>query len=183
MRKGPKLLGLSLIMAGMLLGAVGWHFNHADDAGVVEAAVNVPASETNKGLQQYGIMLDPPDSHPSPPQPGLSKITEDRAIRNASWSYPSLTKEASSVSCSYSLMSSDTMLTFSAEALAANPELRKSGRLNRTPVFIVTFKNVNVKGGLYGSAAQAVPGNGSLREANVVVDALTGVMLLTYSYR
>ncbi|SDS58754.1 hypothetical protein SAMN05444162_1806 [Paenibacillaceae bacterium GAS479] len=200
MRTGPKLLGLCLMVAGLLLGSAGWYFNQSSgnisyssnssgnmSSDAVNPPVAVPSQEENTLLGRLGLFLEGADVEHSvpPPPPGLSRIAKEQAIRNASWIYPKLEDSASSVSCDYRFITSNKFRSFSPEALAANPRLRESGKLNRTPVYIVTFKDVKVKDGLQGQQPPklAPPGNDLLSEANIVVDALTGVTLLSYSFR
>ncbi|MGN7457090.1 hypothetical protein ACTHPH_19945 [Paenibacillus pasadenensis] len=190
MRTGAaRWIGLCIMAAGLLLGAAGWYFNESEPGNVADAAAGQPnalpvvASGDEELLQRLGIRLERPDSDALPPGPrGLSQVGEAAARRNAERSYPWLADSADSVGCALRLMTSRDFRSFSPEALAANPHLREAGQLSRTPVYIVTFRGVRAPSGIQGPPG-GTGGGGSLSEANVVVDAFTGVPLLSYSYR
>ncbi|QJC50595.1 hypothetical protein HGI30_02625 [Paenibacillus albicereus] len=193
MRTGAaRWIGLGVMAAGLLLGAAGWYFNQDEPGNVADAAAGQPSAQhvvstgdEEELLQRLGIRLERPDAEALPPGPqGLSQVGENVARRNAERSYPWLARSADSVSSALRLMTSRDFRSFSPEALAANPQLREAGRLSRTPVYIVTFRGVQAPVGIQGPPGGGPDGSGgSLREANVVVDAFTGVPLLSYSYR
>ncbi|MDR1101432.1 MAG: hypothetical protein LBL34_03650 [Clostridiales bacterium] len=106
-------------------------------------------------------------------------ITKERAINAVMADFPELA-DKQLVSVDVKAMTFGGYSMFTEEALNKNPELKERGYLENTPVYIVEFDGVQISrsGGTFVSDEK--------READVltkqfvIVDAKTGVTLLTY---
>lgn len=180
-RDQSRWMGVGLIAVGLLVALGCWHFNHGGSRADAAAgsAISVSATQDDSLLQKLGIKLENPGVENKAP---LNLVPQGRAVQNAKWAYPKVAKTASSISCVYRLISKPDFSSFSPEALAANPVLRETHKLMRTPVYVVSFVSGAASGGSgIDPAASGNSGAGGL-ETNVVVDAMTGVTLLSFSY-
>lgn len=178
-------MGVGLIVVGLLVALGCWHFNHEGSRADAAAGSAIPVSATQDDslLQKLGIKLENPGIENKAP---LNLVSQGRAVQNAKWAYPNLAKTASSISCAYRLISKPDFSSFSPEALAANPVLRETRKLMRTPVYVVSFESSAPHDGSGGGSEPAASGSqhpdAGSQETNVVVDAMTGVTLLSFSY-
>ncbi len=179
-------MGVGLIVVGLLVALGCWHFNHGGSRADAAAGSGIPVSVTQDDslLQKLGIKLENPGVENKAP---LNLVSQGRAVQNAKWAYPNLAKTASSISCVYRLISKPDFNSFSPEALAANPVLRETRKLMRTPVYVVSFESSVAQDGIGGSgtdpaASESKHSGAGSQETNVVVDAMTGVTLLSFSY-
>ncbi|MCZ8514129.1 hypothetical protein O9H85_17190 [Paenibacillus filicis] len=106
-------------------------------------------------------------------------ITQAQAIDLASKYAQGYAQEAKQIIAEYHLLSNDKLTLFSDSAKEKNPKLKIDGKLNDTPVYIVTFKGITKKGHV-SSIKQKVPVN---HEYNLVIDANSGEVLYGFSYR
>ncbi|WP_157060298.1 hypothetical protein [Paenibacillus sp. P22] len=132
MRDQSRWMGVGLIAVGLLVALGCWHFNHGGSRADAAAgsAISVSATQDDSLLQKLGIKLENPGVENKAP---LNLVPQGRAVQNAKWAYPKVAKTASSISCVYRLISKPDFSSFSPEALAANPVLRETRKLMRTP--------------------------------------------------
>lgn len=143
---------------------------------VVSASPEPPVQteQSQTFLNQNNISLKKSTTKPN--------ITEKDAIELASRYCDVIAPTATSIKVEYHLMTNPGMKGFSEAAKAKNAQLNRDDYLNNTPVYIVTFKGINLKsmGGVpHGSKKQHV----IFHENNVVVDANSGEILFSYSYK
>ncbi|MFC4767871.1 hypothetical protein [Effusibacillus consociatus] len=107
-------------------------------------------------------------------------IDEDAAIESAKATFGGLVVGAKQVKVEYHMLTNKSFQLFSEEAIQKNPSLKTKG-IDRLPVYIVTFKGVEIEQS--GPKKQTESPKGKHSELNVVVDATTGVALKAFSYR
>lgn len=123
-------------------------------------------------LKQHNMSLKKPNT--------VAILSEEDAIKAAS-EYFQIAASAKSIKVEYHLLTSPSINSFSESALNKNEKLKKEG-LNGTPVYIVTFKGVefpSAGGSIRGGKIQHV----TFTENNVVVDANSGEVLFSFSYK
>ncbi|MBO9610324.1 MAG: hypothetical protein J7639_30475 [Paenibacillaceae bacterium] len=121
-------------------------------------------------LKIHNITLKKPTS--------AAAIPEFNAIEIASKFAPGMASTAKSITTEYQLMTNPGA-TLTGVAVEKNSQLKKDGHLNDTPVYIVTFKGVSLKG--HDVWEGKAPTN--FTEDNVIVDATTGEVIASYSYK
>jgi hypothetical protein len=118
-------------------------------------------------LKQFNLKLNKPSVD--------AVVTKDDAIKAASTSFP-LSYSAKSIKAEYQLLTATDMKSFSEKALVKNNKLKEG--LNGTPVYIITFKGVS-----FPSAGGGKGQHVTFTENNVVVDATSGEVLFSFSYK
>lgn len=119
-------------------------------------------------LKQFNIKLK---------KPGVKAvISEDDALKAASTYFP-LAASAKSIKIEYQQLTAPDINSFSENALNKNGKLKEEG-LNGIPVYIITFKGV-----AFPSAGGGKGNHVTFTENNVVVDATTGEVLFSFSYK
>ncbi|MBB3111984.1 hypothetical protein FHS18_004052 [Paenibacillus phyllosphaerae] len=109
-----------------------------------------------------------------------ASISEEDAIKLASSYADVIASQAKTIKAEYQLLTNTDFTVFSENAKKKNQQLAKDGHLNETPVYIVTFKGVDLRssGGVSrGGKTEHV----IFHENNVVVDATSGEILFSYS--
>ncbi|MDR9852339.1 hypothetical protein RJP21_01840 [Paenibacillus sp. VCA1] len=106
-------------------------------------------------------------------------ISENDAIQAASDYFP-LSSSAKNIKVEYQLLTADLQI-IPENAIRKNDKLKENG-LNEAPVYIVIFQGVS-----FLSAGGAIKDGKTqheiFRENNIVVDAVSGVVLFSFSYR
>lgn len=189
--KKLKEFSLGTVAIVCATGAIIWGHNtsnvFAETATPVDMNGNVPAY-INKISDQP--VLNPEDlkrvagiefeeTKSIQPAEEESKIDQNAAIEAAN-KVTGYGEMASSIHAEYHVISSDTFYTegFSKEAKASNPKLAASEFVKDTPVWIVSFEDLNIhRSGKSGNKHYV------LTEENIVVDATTGQVLFGFKYR
>ncbi|MDQ6418900.1 hypothetical protein RB620_05540 [Paenibacillus sp. LHD-117] len=161
-----------LVLVGVVISTTISADQFSEDSSPQTSEVKTELNRT--WLQKQGMTLDIPAV-----QAGIS---EDEAIRLASAYCDVIAPKASKVSAEYHLMTYQNWGEFSEAALSKNDQLRKDGYLNKTPIYIVNYKGIKVPslgGQIRGGKAEKV----IFTEKNVVLDAKSGEILFTFSYK
>ncbi|AIQ11906.1 PepSY domain-containing protein [Paenibacillus durus] len=132
---------------------------------------NVETKLNKASLKTLGIKLDKPTS-------GKAILSEKSAIEKAESNQQKFASEAKDVSSELQLLTYPYLNAFSESALSKNPKLKAEGFLNQTPVYIVTFKGINGVG--HAAVGDKVP---TYNEYNVVIDAVSGEVLFSFTYQ
>lgn len=127
-----------------------------------------------EGLKTVGIKLKKPQQQP--------KISEDQAIENASMFQPNLAEKAKKIRAEYQLVTKE-FYALSDAAKEKNPQLKKDGYLNDTPVYIVTFKGVERPTHITTGQSDDDVKKITVDDVSVIVDANSGEVLLGFSYK
>lgn len=125
-----------------------------------------------KALSNMNIRLDIPIQS--------AKGDSSVAIQNAKATYPFL-ETAKDVKVEYHLLTDKVFQLLSEEALSKNPDLKSKGAIEKLPVFLISFKGVQVPSS--GGPMNGPELKDSRTEFNVVVDATSNVPLFAFSYR
>lgn len=137
-----------------------------------------PATASVKTELDTGKMLAAGMSIDTPAAPG--KIKEQEALESAKQHFPGWARDAKEVKVEYHLMTNKRYQGFSQEALEKNANLKAKKHMDKTPVYIVSFKGMEYEVG----APIKYKGEKIIHhEYNVVVDATTGVPLMGFSHR
>lgn len=113
---------------------------------------------------------------------GTPRITRDEAINIARKDFLDV-KDSTKIKAQYNLMTYKDFTAFSEEELTKNPKLKAIGHLQKAPVWIVSFKGLNItrSGGVNITDEQKK--QTAHTEENVVIDAETGEPLFSFSFR
>lgn len=147
--------------------------NNVANANSDAAYNNVASEEQDKVKLKKEMRIDLLDSTDTP------KISKEEAIAAANQEAGVIKDEATKIVATYHLMTYQDFTMFSEEVLNANPKLREKGYIDKLPVWIVSYKGLQLpaKGGFFPHA-KAKPKNNT--EFNVVVDAASGKPLISY---
>lgn len=110
------------------------------------------------------------------------KITKDQAIDIAKEFFPE-NAESKNIKAQLNAMTNKGFKMFSPTALEKNPTLKEKGYLDNAPVWIVSCKGLTIhrSGGTMLDSEQKKANPHT--EENVVIDAITGEPLYTFSFR
>lgn len=107
-------------------------------------------------------------------------ISENDAIKAASEHFP-MSSSAKNIKVEYQLLTAPDIQTFPENAIRKNEKLKSNG-LNGTPVYIVIFQGVSFPSA-GGAIKEGKTQHVTFTENNVVVDASSGEVLFSFSYR
>jgi hypothetical protein len=139
------------------------HINSEDSA---QVTTNFDADD----LAKIGIKLDDPIE--------TAKLNSDEILKKVKEQFAIASREAKEIKIEYKLMTQPNFTAFSEEALNKNPELKAKGRIDKLPVYIVTFSGLEYNGfGGEPGGVQPPP----FHECNVVVDAETGANIMSFA--
>jgi hypothetical protein len=118
-----------------------------------------------------------------PAQPAA--ISPDVAINNAKESFPGLASNTNYI-IEYQVLTVPGFNAFTPEALEKNPILKSKNKIDHIPVYIISFPNMLIP--VFGQTTRktsdsSVPEGFEKGEENVIVDAISGVPLMVFSYR
>jgi hypothetical protein len=159
----------SFIVAVVLIFAVVLIAIFPQQSNSIEPSVSIGLENTDhdiKKLEQMNMKFETPATQ--------AKIKASIAIKKAEKFFGTKSKD---IHVEYQLLTSPFRL-FSDDAITKNPDLKSKG-IEKLPAYIISFRGFDIQS--QGPRRQSeMP---SCDELNVVVDAKTGVVLLSFSYR
>lgn len=132
----------------------------------------IPADLDSEKLEHMGIKLEEPTD--------MSAFTEDSekiAILAAQKETNSIGESKENIKVKRCLITNPSMQLFSEAALEKNPKLKAKGYMDKLPVYIISFKTE----ASYGFGLDS-PKRKPFTEGHVVIDALSGEVLMSFSY-
>lgn len=109
-------------------------------------------------------------------------ISKEVAIENAKKAFPELAS-VNNIKTQLNKMTYKGLTLFSEEAIKKNPRLKTNGYLENDPVWIVSFKGLKIRPSGPAGTPDVDKEKRVHQEENVVVDALTGETLFSFTFR
>ncbi|MFD3447177.1 hypothetical protein ACFDTO_21510 [Microbacteriaceae bacterium 4G12] len=141
------------------------------------SATDVTQSSSVSTLQDVTSLKEFGLTYQVPVTKSATKISKDNALQIVSNLYPSYASTAKNVVVEYQLVSGNEQ-NFSDIAKQKNPQLAHDNRLNQTPCYIVTFEGIK-RSSKVPFGAKPI----ELHEYNVIIDANSGEVLFSFTYR
>ncbi|MGM0884023.1 MAG: PepSY domain-containing protein [Bacillota bacterium] len=166
-----KKIIISLLSISVVTITIGFLLTTSSKS-IANAETLIPAvtQHDSKRLNDLNIKLEKP----------MAKViySKEKAIEIAIANANGYASESKSIEAELQLITLPSFTSFSEKAKEKNLKLKSEGYLNATPVYIVSFKGVHGKG--HAAHGGETP---TFTELNVVVDANTGEVLLSFNYR
>ncbi|HEX9063020.1 MAG TPA: hypothetical protein VF941_22840 [Clostridia bacterium] len=161
---------LTLVLIFIFVGTIGNVYNMA-------VSIEAPNLDADTVKKEMGMNIAKCDIVPA--------ISREQAVEAAKKAFPDLAS-SQNIKTQLNTITYNGFTAFSAEALDKNPKIKEKGYLDQIPVWIVSFKGLV----LYENSLVNLGDKGNQKiieksneEENVVVDAESGVVFYSFTFR